>query len=117
MKISEVIVMDMNLKSMNNLYHKSATGVSKMKAKFNIAETKNTNLTVGTKSEKSDMVSISSQATQQFEIYKMTKSVMKEMDAIDSEQNVERIKAQIENQTYQVSPDKIADAILSRWTV
>ncbi|MFZ2538677.1 MAG: flagellar biosynthesis anti-sigma factor FlgM [Oscillospiraceae bacterium] len=109
--------MDMNLKSMNNVYHKTSSGVSKMSAKFNVADTKNTISVSEQKSDKADKVSISPVATQQYEIYKMTKSVMKDIDAVDMNQKVEDIKTKIENNTYQVSPDKIADKILSRWTL
>ncbi len=109
--------MDMNLKSMNNVYHKASSGVSKISTKFNVGDTKNTISVSEQKLEKSDKVEISSAATQQYEIYKMTKSVMKDIDAIDMNKKIDNIKTQIDNRTYKISPDKIADAILSRWTI
>lgn len=107
--------MDMNFNSMNRIYSKTPNTISKAGAKYNTADTKNSIAVPDRKSEKSDKVLISSAATQQYEIYKMTKSVMKDIEATDLSTKAEGIKTQIDSGSYQISSDKIADAIFARW--
>lgn len=109
--------MDINFNSMNHVYHKTSSGALKIGPKSNAADAQSMSPVSEQKTDKSDKVLISSAATQQYEIYKMTKAVMKEIDSIDMSKEVEAIKSQIENNTYQISPDKIANAVLSRWAM
>lgn len=106
--------MDMKLNSMNNVYHKTSSSFKNVGSKFNVGETKNTTLISEQKSNKSDKVSISHEATKKYEVQKMTKKVMNEIKSTDREEKIKHIKAKIENNTYEVSSDKIAGSILSR---
>lgn len=118
--------MDMNLKPIkpiNAAYSKVSANIGKTAAaaKFNLPEAKSGSaVNLGNNDSKadskSDKVLLSSEATQQYELYKMSKNVMKEIEAVDIDKKLEDIKTRIENNTYDLSPDKIAAAVLSRWS-
>lgn len=111
--------MDINLNPINGAYSKASSNIGKAGAKFNIPDAKPSAPTrVEAKTDgKSDKVLLSSEATQQYELYKMTKSVMREIENVDINMQVDEVKTQIENNTYDISPDKIAAAVLSRWAM
>ena len=66
--------------------------------------------------EKTDMISISPQGSLQQEVGRVGKSVMSEIRRLDSGNaaRIDELRAQIENHTYRVSTDALAEAILQQ---
>ena len=64
--------------------------------------------------EKKDTVQISSEAATLRDINRMVKAVMKDIEEFDSPARLHDIKTAIENSTYNVSSQDVADEILTR---
>ncbi len=63
---------------------------------------------------KSDIIKISAEGTFQAELDKEVKAISEEINDISSEEKINSIKEQIDNGTYFVSSENIADAILGK---
>ncbi|MCI8441144.1 MAG: flagellar biosynthesis anti-sigma factor FlgM [Provencibacterium sp.] len=66
--------------------------------------------------EKKDMIAISPQGNLQHEVNKVSKSVLRDIERLDSSNSarIEKLRAQIENHTYHVPTELLAAAILEK---
>lgn len=102
--------MEINQIKSAGLYQKNVSGKSIKTARTEPATT----TTSVARHENSDKLELSSEASQQYEVYRITKSVMSQMDEEGSAQRVEELRAGIKNGTYHVPTEALADKLLSR---
>lgn len=100
------------LKMTGGLYQKSVGGRS-VKSVGSDSGVK----TSAARVENSDKLELSSAASQQYEIYRVTKSVMSQIDEDGQSGRVEELKAQVQNGTYRVPIEALADKLLDRLTM
>ncbi|MCI8622803.1 MAG: flagellar biosynthesis anti-sigma factor FlgM [Provencibacterium sp.] len=106
--------MSINFSAMNKLY--GVQGSSFTTGAETIAHRAAATGTLTQAPEKTDVISISPQGNLQREIGRVSKSVMagiRQTDAEDSAR-IDDLRAQIENHTYHVPTDLLANAILGR---
>lgn len=101
--------MNINPITMRNIYKaNAAAGASEARVE---AQT-----SVSAGSEKMDTVSISAAATAQRDVARVTKGIMGDIEKLNDPARVEEIKTRVQNHTYFVSTDELADTILG-WAV
>ncbi len=105
----EMIYMDMKIRSTNG--YANINSVSSIKNKNGDAGVQS----IAMKTDnKSDIIKISAEGTFQAELDKETKAISEEISDISAEEKINSIKEQIDNGTYFVSSENIADAILGK---
>ena len=102
--------MNINSLSAFNIYKSNSLGASSVGSVQSKTEVQK-DMGVG---EKTDKIEISSEASSFRDISKIVKSVMKEIEEFDNPSRIEEIKNSIENSTYKISAQQVAEEILYR---
>lgn len=108
--------MGMNFNSVNGAYQKAAKGISVKTSKAENSEKKGSTVSTEARAENSDKISISSQAAEKYEVYRMTKAVMSQISEPDNSQKIASLHESIQNKTYQIPAEAIAEKIMSRFS-
>lgn len=106
--------MGMDLNSVGGIYQKAAKGFKT--AKVAASEQKNISVSNEAKAENADKLSISASATEKYEVYRMTKAVMKEMNETDNSGKIAALREKIQSNTYQIPAEAIAEKMMARFT-
>lgn len=108
--------MGMNFNSVNGTYQKTSKGISIKATKAETSDVKSSSVSSEAKAENADKVLISSEAAEKYEVYRMTKSVMSQMNNVDNSKKLADLKERIQNKTYQIPAEAIAEKIMARFT-
>lgn len=106
--------MSMNFNSVGGFYQKTVKGNVKA-SKAESSGLKNGVASLEVKAENADKVSISPDAAEKYEVYRLTQGVMKELGEIDNTQKIASLQESIKNNTYQIPTEQLAEKMVSRF--